>query len=187
MPGGAHERTFIMHAVQVNRVNSDADQSEVEAFFASNINEVNRFSLAPRAADPLKGFPSFILTVRDTSGLVGAVHAGAAVEQMQAYASYGLPISEINEGIRDHAMIYSLAVRKDCRRKGIAHALLDELLAQMSGFKRLYGVTGPKSASFYKACGFTVLPPGRAIELMIGRAQVNIPLMGRDAWFSMRF
>ncbi|WP_218714083.1 GNAT family N-acetyltransferase [Arthrobacter sp. BF1] len=176
-----------MHAVQVNRVNSDADRSEVEAFFASNINEFNRFSLMPRTIDPLKGLPSFILTVRDTSGLVAALHAGAAVEQMQAYVSHGLPISEMNEGIRDHAMIYSLAVRKDCRRKGIARALVDELLAQMSGFKRLYGVTGPESTSFYQACGFTLLPPGKAIELMIGRAQVNIPLLGRDAWFSIRF
>ena len=176
-----------MLSVQVNRVNSDADRSEIEAFFVSNIHDVNRFSLLPRAIDPLKGFPSFVLAVRDDEGLSGALHAGAAAEQMRAYVSHGLPPSEASQGIRDHAMIYSLAVREDCRRQGIGQALLNELLVHMQGFKRLYGVTGPESVSFYRACGFTVLPPGRAIELMIGRAQVNIPLVGKDSWFSMSF
>lgn len=174
-----------MLSVRVDRVNSDAVRSEIEAFFVSHIDDPNRFSLLPRAIDPLKGFPSFILTVRDDEGLVGALHAGAAAEQIRAYVSHGLPASETSQGISDHAMVYSLAVRKDCRRQGIAQALVKELLVQTHGFKRLYGVTGPQSASFYRACGFTVLPPGRAIELMIGRAQVNIPLLGQDSWFSM--
>lgn len=176
-----------MLSAQVDRVNADAGRSEIEAFFAAHIHDVNRFSLLSRAIDPLKGFPSYILTVRDDEGLVGALHAGAAAEQIRAYVSHGLPASEASQGIRDHAMIYSLAVRKDCRRRGVAQALVKELLVQMQGFKRLYGVTGPESASFYRACGFAVLPQGRAIELTIGRAQVNIPLVGKDSWFSMSF
>ncbi|MFF1831173.1 GNAT family N-acetyltransferase [Paenarthrobacter sp. NPDC058040] len=165
-------------------MNSDAERSEIEAFFTSHIHVVNRFPLMARAIDPLKGFPSYILTARDAGGLVGAIHAGAAAEQIWAYVSHGLPASEASQGIRDHAMIYSLAVRDDCRRQGIARALVGELLAQLHGFKRLYGVTEPDSASFYQACGFSVLPPGVEIQLMIGRAQVNIPLAGKGSWFS---
>lgn len=173
--------------VQIDRVNSDAERSEIEAFFTSHIHDVNRFPLMARAIDPLKGFPSYILTVRDAVGLIGALHAGAAAEQIWAYVSHGLPASEVSQGIRDHAMIYSLAVREDCRRKGVARTLVKELLTQLQGFKRLYGVTEPESASFYRACGFSVLPPGAEIQLMIGRAQVNIPLAGNGSWFSMVF
>lgn len=64
--------------VQIDRVNSDAERSEIEAFFTSHIHDVNRFPLMARAIDPLKGFPSYILTVRDAVGLIGALHAGAA-------------------------------------------------------------------------------------------------------------
>ncbi|WP_248761023.1 GNAT family N-acetyltransferase [Pseudarthrobacter sp. SSS035] len=172
-------------SIKVDRFNSDPDRAEIEAFFATHIDDANRFPLHLRSTDPLKGFPSFILAVRDSNGLAGALHAGAAAEQIQAYVSHGLPPREVDKGIRDHAMIYSLAVREEVRRAGIARALVNELLDQLHGFTRLYGVTGPRSSAFYHACGFTVLPPGAAIALHIGRAQVNIPLSGKDSWFSM--
>lgn len=81
-------------------------------------------------------------------------------------------------------MLYSLAVRTDARRTGVARALIDALLPYLHSFSRLYGVTGPKSAGLYAACGFTVLSPGEAIQLRLGEVQVNIPLVGQDSWFS---
>lgn len=169
----------------VVRLNSDADRAEVEAFFAENIYEGNRFPLQPRAIDPLKGYPSFILAIRDDGGLVGALHAGAAAEQIEAYVNHGLPTWAVAEGIRDHAMLYSLAVRPDRRHAGVARELAGELLNHLNrhSFKTLYGVAGPQSAGFYGRCGFTVLPPGQAIQLDFGKALVNIPLVGQDSWF----
>lgn len=73
-----------MTPVKVNHFNSDVDRSEIEAFFASHIDDVNRFPLLPRATDPLKGYPSYIHAVLDETGLIGALHAGAAAEQTPA-------------------------------------------------------------------------------------------------------
>jgi GNAT superfamily N-acetyltransferase len=169
----------------VNRFNSDADRAEIEGFFTAHIHDDNRFPLHTRATDPLTGYPSFILAIRDGKGLVGALHAGAAAGQIAAYVSHGLPPWAVEEGIRDYAMLYGLAVRPDRRHTGIARELVTELLNHLNRhrFKTLYGVTGPQAADFYRVCGFTVLAPGQAIQLEFGKAQVNIPLVGHDSWF----
>ncbi|MCO4253624.1 GNAT family N-acetyltransferase [Pseudarthrobacter raffinosi] len=169
----------------VNRFNSDSDRVEIEGFFTAHIDDENRFPLHARATDPLKGYPSFILAIGDGNELVGALHAGAAAEQIAAYVRHGLPSWAVEQGIKDHAMLYSLAVRPDRRHTGIARELVAELLNHLSSyrFQTLYGVTGPESAGFYHSGGFTVLPPGKAIQLDFGKAQVNIPLVGEDSWF----
>lgn len=72
-----------------------------------------------------------IRVARDLSGLVGAPHAGSAAEEMHAYSLHGLPPQAAENGAQEHAMLFSMAVRKDRRSEGIGRALLDELLPHL--------------------------------------------------------
>lgn len=170
--------------MRIEVLSGDDERAEMESFLKKNISDPSRVPVFPASCDPHRDYRSYVLAFRDSKGVAAALYAGSPV--LEVMQLQGLPHEAGEAALRDMVMLYAVATRPDCRRQGLAGALVRELESglQRTGHGVIYGVSQADAVSFYLAEGFLVLPPETGICLRWGPSASVFPIEGDAQWFS---